>query len=47
MYTFTISTDAKELNSRQDNQEDCDPYPDVQVVAPILNGDTSGGDLEG
>jgi hypothetical protein len=47
IYTFTISTDAKELNSGQDRQKDCDPYPNVQVIAPILNSDTGGSDLEG
>jgi hypothetical protein len=39
--TFSIATDTKELDKHEADEENSDPYADVDVVIPEFDGDTS------
>lgn len=45
-FHLTISADSKDLDTAQEDQEYRDPHTDVNVVAPILNGDGSSREFE-
>ena len=44
---LTIAEHSKDLDGAEEDQEDSDPDRDVNVSPPILDGDGSGGQLEG
>ena len=45
--TFTIATNAEELDNDQCGQESGNPYTNVQILAPITDGQTCCSDFEG
>lgn len=47
LLTFTISSYSKDLDRTEDDEENGDPNADVDVIPPVLNGDTGGRDFEG
>lgn len=48
-FNFAVSTDTEELNGRESNEEDGNPYTNVDVGSsfPEVNGDRGGGKFEG
>lgn len=47
LLTFTVSSYSKDLDRTEHDEKNSDPNPDVDIIPPVLNGDTGGSDFEG
>lgn len=46
VHTFSIPSDAEELNRDQNNQKHGDPYAGIQVISPVFDRHTGSRKLK-